>query len=171
MPRKWYALNVRSRFESLVSEHLHVKGYDVFYPTYKATHRWSDRNKTFQYPLFPTYLFCSFEVEKRLPILIMPGVLAVAGAGRVPTAVEDAEIEAIRLIVQSGASYQPHPYLAVGERVRIVEGPLCGLTGLITQTKSNFRLVLSVDLLMRSVAVEIDESSVEHARESARLAG
>jgi transcription termination/antitermination protein NusG len=170
MPSNWYALRVRSRFESLVSMQLRGKGYEVFYPTYTTVHRWSDRTKTLQYPLFPSYVFCSFDVEKRLPILITPGVLAVAAAGRVPTAVEDAEIEALRLVVESGAPYQPHLYVAVGERVRIKEGPLCGLTGLVIQTKSNFRLVLSVDLLMRSVAVEIDASSVENARESTRLA-
>jgi len=161
---KWYALKVRPRWEKQVSTNLTTKGYQLFLPLYQRKARWSDRVKTLEEPLFPGYLFCQFDVLKRLPILQTPGVNSVVGIGKVPEPISPEEIEAIRTVVSCGASYQPHPYMAVGDFVKVEYGALAGLVGLITQLKNEFRLIISVNLLMRSVAVEIDRSWVEPLR-------
>jgi transcription antitermination factor NusG len=160
----WYALKVRPRLEKQVSTSLSGKGYELFLPLYKRKSHWSDRVKTLEVPLFPGYLFCQFDVTKRLPILQTPGVISVVGIGKCPEPIDVAEIDAIRTVVESGAGYQPHPYLAVGDAVQVEHGALAGLTGLITQVKNGYRLIISVNLLMRSVSVEIDRSWVDPLR-------
>jgi transcription antitermination factor NusG len=156
MSDQWYALQVRPRFERHVQLHLEEKGYPVFFPTYSVSRQWSDRVKTLTLPLFPGYLFCRFSVQARLPILVTPGVNQVVGAGKVPIMVEEEELQAVRRVIESGVAAQPWPYLKVGEMVRIETGPLEGLTGIVTRIRNAYRLVVSVSLLMRSVAVELD---------------
>ena len=156
MSEFWYALQVRPRFEKHVQMHLEDKGYEVFYPTFTTTRQWSDRVKSLSFPLFPGYVFCRFNVHARLPILITPGVNQVVGAGKTPTVVDEAELSAIRRVMQSGVAAQPWPYLRVGETVQIENGPLEGMTGIVTRIKNSCRLVVSVSLLMRSVSVELD---------------
>ena len=180
MSEQWYALHVRPRFEKHVQTHLEDKGYEVFYPTYSSTRQWSDRVKSLSFPLFPGYVFCRFNVHARLPILITPGVNQVVGSGKTPITVDEAELAAIRRVMQSGVAAQPWPYLKVGETVQIENGPLEGLTGIVTRIKSSERLVVSVSLLMRSVAVELDSHwikpvsslirTAENAREQTVLA-
>jgi transcription antitermination factor NusG len=157
----WYALKVRSRSEWAVARNLQGKDYEVFLPTYLMKRRWSDRVISSEVPLFAGYLFCRFDVQRRLPILATPGVQLIVGSARVPEPVADSEIQGIRLIVESGNVYEPYPYLSVGAAIRITEGPLAGLTGIALRIKSNFRLVASVHLLQRSVAVELDRAVVE----------
>jgi transcriptional antiterminator RfaH len=164
----WYALRIRPRLEKHVSANLSAKGYELFLPLYKRKTRWSDRIKTLEEPLFPGYLFCQFDVTKRLPILQTPGVRSVVGIGKCPEPIDVEEIEAIRRVVTAGVSYQPHPYLTVGDSVRVEHGALMGLVGLVTQVKNEFRLIISVNLLMRSVSVEIDRSWVDAVREPLR---
>jgi transcriptional antiterminator RfaH len=164
----WYALKVRPRLEKQVSVNLSSKGYELFLPLFKRKSQWSDRIKTLELPLFSGYLFCQFDVTKRLPILQTPGVLSVVGIGKCPEPINVAEIDAIRTVVSSGVVYQPHPYLTVGDMVRVEHGALAGLVGLITQVKNEFRLIISVNLLMRSVSVEIDRSWVDPVRASTR---
>jgi transcription antitermination factor NusG len=164
----WYALKVRPRLEKQVSVNLSTKGYELFLPLYKRKSHWSDRIKTLEVPLFPGYLFCQFDVTKRLPILQTPGVISVVGIGKCPEPIDVAEIDAIRTVVSSGVLYQPHPYLTVGDMVRVEHGALSGLVGLITQVKNDFRLIISVNLLMRSVSVEIDRSWVDPVRSPIR---
>ena len=156
MSDSWYALQVRPRFEKHVQTHLEEKGYEVFYPTFTSTRQWSDRVKSLSFPLFPGYVFCRFNVHARLPILITPGVNQVVGVGKTPVTVDEAELQAIRRVMESGVAAQPWPFLKVGETVRIENGPLEGLTGIVTRIKNSFRLVVSVSLLMRSVSVELD---------------
>lgn len=156
MSDQWYALHVRPRFEKYVETHLEDKGYEVFCPTYTATRKWSDRVKSLSLPLFPGYVFCRFDVHARLPILVTPGVNQVVGAGKTPVTVDEVELSAIRRVLESGVATQPWPYLKVGETVNIENGPLEGLTGIVTRIKNSYRLVVSVSLLMRSVAVELD---------------
>src|ERR1700752_2177023 len=115
----WYALKVRSRLEKQVSANLGSKGYEFFLPLYKRKSRWSDRIKTLEVPLFPGYLFCQFDVTKRLPILQTPGVISVVGIGKCPEPIDPVEIDAIRTVVSSGVLYQPYPYMAVGDMVRV----------------------------------------------------
>ena len=152
----WYALQIRSKLGSLASATLCGKGYEAYLPLYRCGHRWSDRVKQLDLPLFPGYLFCRFDVLDRLPILTTPGVISVVGAGKTPVPVDDEEIEAIRNILRSGLVAQPWPFLRVGSKVYIEGGPLAGLEGIITNTDKVYRLIVSVSLLQRSVAVEID---------------
>jgi transcription antitermination factor NusG len=156
----WFALQVRSRYEKNVANFLDGKGYEWFLPTYKSHRRWSDRIKELELPLFPGYLFCRFNPQDRLPILKTPGMISIVGTAKVPTAVDETEIVALRTLVNSGVSRQPWPFLQIGQRVRIEHGSLAGLEGILIQQKRADRLVLSVSLLQRSVAAEIDSSWV-----------
>ena len=166
----WFALQVRVRHEGEVTVHLQGKGYEWFLPTYKERRRWSDRVKQVDAPLFPGYVFCRFNPNDRFPILKTPGVTQIVGYSRVPVPVDEKEIEAIRTLVDSGLPNFPCAYLEVGSRVRIEAGALRGLEGILTDLKGKRRLVLSITLLQRSVAVEIDSEavSVVHAVQSAR---
>jgi transcription antitermination factor NusG len=156
----WYALRVKPRSEKVVHTHLESKGYETFLPTYVSRNRWSDRVKSVTLPLFPGYTFCRFDVNSRLPILVTPGVQFIVGVGRTPLAVDDDEIQTLRHAVNSGQPLRPWPYVKVGERVEIERGPLQGLSGIILRIKNVDRLIVSVSLLMRSVAVEMDHEWV-----------
>ena len=157
---QWYAIRVKSQHEDLVSRHLRVRGLEAFLPLCKRKQRWSDRFKEIDQPLFPGYVFCQFDQNNRLPVLTVPGVVHVVGVGKNPIAIEESEIAAIRIAVKSGLARQPWPYLEVGQRVRIENGPLCEMEGILIGFRGNHRLVLSITLLQRSIAVEIDEEWV-----------
>jgi transcription antitermination factor NusG len=163
----WYALHVKPRFERYVTGQLSQKGYETFLPIYDSKRNWSDRIKTLSLPLFPGYTFCRFDIKARLPILVTPGVMTILGAGRRPTPVDEVEIAAIRHVIDSGLHAQPCAYLTLGGKVKIESGPLAGLVGIIVRIKDSERLVVSVSLLMRSVAVEIDQNCVRPLQESA----
>ena len=136
------------------------KGYEAFLPTYKTKKRVSGRFRETNAPLFPGYVFCNFDAQNRLPILVTPGVIAVVGRGRVPLPVDDQEVAAIQAVVSSGLRAEPWPYLEIGQKVRIEGEALQGLEGILINFKGNHRIVVSVSLLRRSVALEIDRSSV-----------
>jgi len=159
----WYALQVRPRYERIVASALVTKGFEGFLPIYRNKSRWTDRIKEIELPLFPGYVFCRFEANRRLPIVTTPGVLRIVGAGKALLAVDDAEIAALQSIVISRLQAEPWPYLCAGERVIIDRGALAGVEGIVIDAKDNARLVVSVSLLQRSVAVEIDESWVSPA--------
>lgn len=152
----WYALQCWLRKETMIAAHLEGQGFECFLPKYKSLREWSDRKKEVEQPLFPGYLFCRFDYTQRRPVVVTPGVLQVVGCGRTPTPIEDREIEAIQTAVASGVPGQPWPYLEVGEKVRIHTGKLSGLEGILVNFKGNHRVVLSVTLLQRSVALEVD---------------
>jgi transcription antitermination factor NusG len=158
--QKWFALQVRTRWESSTSLLLAGKGYQTLLPTYKSSKRWRGRVREVHAPLFPGYVFCQFDVQKRLPILVTPGVLALVGRGRVPTPVDEVEIANLRTVVSSGLGAEPWPYLEVGQKIRIDNDSLQGLEGILIQFKGNHRIVVSVSLLRRSVALEIDRCCV-----------
>jgi transcription antitermination factor NusG len=122
----------------------------------KFTRRWSDRVKEVEVPLFPGYLFCRMNPHNRLPVLTTPGVIQIVGVGKTPIPVEEEEIAAIQRVGKSGLPTMPWPYMEVGHVARIADGPLRGLTGIVVKIKSGTKLVLSVSLLQRSVAVELD---------------
>src|ERR1017187_8791000 len=132
-----------SNFEDLASASLLGKGYEEFLPLYRSRRRWSDRIKELDLPLFPGYLFCRFDADNRLPILTTP------------VAVSDEEIGAVQAIIRSGLPAQPWPCLTVGSRIFIERGPLAGVEGIALNVEKKYRLVVSVPLLQRSVAVEI----------------
>jgi transcription elongation factor/antiterminator RfaH len=156
----WYAVQCWLRKESLIAAQLEGQGIECFLPKYKSLREWSDRKKEVERPLFPGYLFCRFDYTQRRPVVVTPGVLQIVGCGRTPTPIEDREIQAIQIAVASGVSGQPWPYLEVGEKVRIHTGTLSGLEGILVNFKGNHRVVLSVTLLQRSVALEVDLSWV-----------
>ena len=152
----WYALQVRSRKENYVASQISSQAYECFLPTYRSMRKWSDRAKVVEQPLFPGYLFCRFNFHERRPIIATPGVMQIVGAGRSAVPIADAEIISLQLALSSGLPRQPWPYLEVGQRVRINYGNLRGLEGLLVNLKGNHRVVLSVSLLRRSVAMEVD---------------
>jgi transcription antitermination factor NusG len=156
----WFAILVRTSKEKTASLLLENTGYECFVPTSKYIRRWSDRIKEVEVPLFPGYFFCRMNPHNRLPVLMTPGVIQIVGVGKTPIPVEEEEMAAIRRVGKSGLPTMPWPYLEVGHVVRIEEGPLNGLTGIVLKIKSGLKLVLSVSLLQRSVAVEIDRTWV-----------
>jgi len=156
----WYALQVRTRYERVVAEYLSGLGYEWFLPLCRDRKRWSDRVKQVELPLFPGYLFCRFDVQSRLPILKTPGVVQIVGYNRQPVPVDESEIAAIQTLVSSGVPNQPCSFVEIGDRVQIESGPLRGLEGILVESRGRHKLVLSVTLLQRSVAVEIDSLSV-----------
>jgi len=157
---QWYALQVRPRFEKVVALHLQHKGYEEYLPLYRKRQRWSDRIKEVELPLFPGYTFCKLDVLRRLPVLIIPGVVSVVGAGRNPLPVAEEEISAIQNVVKSGLTYEPSGFITTGQLARVERGPLRGLVGIVLETRKNCRFIVSVNLLQRSVSVEIDADSL-----------
>src|SRR6266699_5591238 len=156
----WVALHVRNRSEKLVETSLLSKGIEVFLPLYAARRRWSDRVKELQLPLFYGYVFCKLNLLHRMPALTIPGVIQFVGIGRTPVPIEEEEIVALQSVIKSGLPSMPWPFLQVGQKVRVEHGPLRDLEGILLQAKGSHRLVLSVSLLQRSVAVEVDRDSV-----------
>ena len=156
----WFALQIRSRWESSAADLLRGKGLEILLPTYTTSRKWSDRVKVVETPLFPGYLFCRFDVNNRLPVLITPGVISVVGRGKTPVAVDDAVIHSIRAAIGSGIHLEPWPYVEIGERVRIKHDVLDGMEGILTSFKGSHRVIISVTLLRRSVALEIDRSRI-----------
>ena len=132
------------------------KGFEEFLPLYESRRRWSDRVKSVELPLFPGYVFCRLDPQYRLPLLTIPGVLHFVGVGKIPAPIDDTEVASIQAAVQSGLLTEPWPFLEVGQRVRLKEGPLAGLEGILVGTSKQQRIIVSVTLLKRSVAVAID---------------
>src|SRR5487761_49798 len=160
----WFALSVKSRYEKTVGTFLESKGYEWFLPLYKARRRWSDRIKELEVPLFPGYLFCRFDIYNRYPVLMIPGIQHIVGGTQLPTPIDANEIEALQAVVNTRLSREPWPYLQIGDRVKIQHGALAGTEGILLQIKGRHRLVLSVTLLQRSVAVDIDSAWVTPER-------
>jgi transcription antitermination factor NusG len=141
----------------VVALHLRAKGFDSFLPLYQSRRRWSDRIKELELPLFPGYVFCRFDPLNRLPVLSIPGVICAVAAGRTPLAIDEAEMVNIQLgTKQPGLRKRPWPFLQTGHRVRIERGPLCGVEGILLAHSGQERLVLSITLLKRSIAIEVE---------------
>jgi transcription antitermination factor NusG len=156
----WFALRLRSNCERLAGAHLHERGYEKFAPCYQVEKRWSDRTKLMDQFLFPGYVFCRFDPNDRLPVLTVPGVVDIVGFGKSPEPIPDCEIERVRRMVDSGLLLAPHPYVQVGQAVLIEEGPLSGLEGILVELRGKARLVVSINLLQRSVSAEVDRQSI-----------
>jgi len=153
----WYALRVATRYEFRVSQQLALREIESFLPVRSVKRRWSDRMQTLEVPLFPGYLFSCFDVKSKVRVLNVPGVAQIVGHGSVPVPVSEEEIDAIKVLVASGLELVPHPYLSAGQEIRIERGPLTGAAGVVLRADSGrFRIVVSVNLLQRSVATEID---------------
>jgi transcription antitermination factor NusG len=157
---EWFAIRVRSRAESTVSRFLRIRGFDTICPTFQERRQYSDRIKTLESALFPGYLFCQMNRHDRFPILSAPGVETIVGFGREPHPVDPLEIAAVQAVMRSGLLARPHPFLRIGQRVRVASGPLASLEGILVATKNDHRLVVSVSLLQRSIAAELDSAQI-----------
>jgi transcription antitermination factor NusG len=162
----WYAVAVRSNFERIVAQSLRQKDYDIFLPAYLSKRRWSDRTKVVECALFPGYLFCRMDLRQRVPLLNTPGVVSIVGIGKCAIPVQEGEITAIQKIIESGLPVAPWPFFKAGEFVHINEGPLAGVEGIVIASKNRTRLVVSVEMLRRSVTVEIDSDWAEPGKPS-----
>ena len=167
----WFVLQVKPRHEKTVASTLRGKGFEEFLPLYKTRNKWADRYKDVVLPLFPGYVFCRFDPANMLPILVTPGVFQVVSFGKVPAAVDELEVERLETLVQTSLSYEPWPYLKVGQSVIVSDGPLKGTEGVLVQVRNTYRLVISVTLLQRSVAIEVDRDWVQPADGSQNLPG
>lgn len=162
MNSEWFALHTRHQHEKTAADVLSNKGFEVFLPLYEAVHRWKDRKKQVSLPLYPCYVFLRGGLDRKLQIVTTPGVHGIVSVGDRPGVIADAEIDSIRQVLASSLKVEPHPFLKCGDRVRVRYGPLEGIEGILVRKKNLFRLVLSVELLHKSVAVEVDASTVEH---------
>jgi len=128
---------------------------------YRSVHRWKDRRKEIELALFPSYVFVHLALKDRLIVLKIPGVVHIVSSGGKPTPLAEGEIEQLQRGIDGSVRMQPHPFLQAGRRVRVRSGPMAGLEGILLRRKDGLRLVLSIEILMRSVALEIDEADVE----------
>jgi len=157
----WYAVRVKHRHEKSVARSLVAKDYELFLPLYNARRRVFSRRADVELPILPGYVFCRLDINARLPVLIVPGVFHILQLGKLFPAVDEAEIAALQSIVASGVCALPWPFLRVGQRVCLAEGPLQGLTGILVSVAEKPKVVVSVTLLQRSVAVEIERRWVQ----------
>jgi transcription antitermination factor NusG len=158
--RLWFAVVVKPRHEKSTARLLRGRGLEEFLPLYRERRAWSDRRQALELPLFPGYVFCRFSYVDRLRVLSAPGVVCVLGAGDVFSPITEAEIRTIRGIVASGLPARPCPYLLPGEVVRVMEGPLAGVSGTVLRHKGITSVVITVETLRRSLAVELDSEAV-----------
>jgi transcription antitermination factor NusG len=156
----WFAVRVRSNYERTAELHLRDRGYDPFAPSSKVERLWSDRKKEIDQFLFPGYVFCRINPRDRLPVLTVPGVMGVVGFGKTPAPIPEEEIQRIRRMVESGLPLSPWPYLELGKPVLIERGPLAGMEGILAEEKGKCRLVVSINLLRRSVSAQVDRNWV-----------
>ncbi len=158
---EWYAVYTNARHEKRVTEYLGGRSVECYLPSYKSVRRWLDRRKEIELPLFPGYIFVRIAYRSRLQVLTVPGVVQIVSFDGKPAPITEAEIEMLRQGLSHSVGFGPHPYLKIGKRVRVRSGPLSGMEGILVRRKDGFRLVLSIELIMRSVATEVDEADVE----------
>jgi transcription antitermination factor NusG len=157
----WCAIHTRYQHETLVEQLLQRKGFETFNPTFKNIHQWRDRKKEIEEALFPGYLFIANLGDQRLPVLTTPGVCSIVSFAGIPAVIPDDEIESIRRAIASPYRVEPHSYLREGDQACVRFGPLAGLKGIFVRKGKSSRLVLTVEMLGRAAAVEIEESYVE----------
>jgi len=158
---RWYAAYTNANHEKRVAEQLGVREVEYFLPLYASARRWKDRRVTLQLPLFPGYIFVHIALRDRLKVQQVPGVARLVGFDGKLVALPEKEIQALRRSFESGVRAEPHPYLTVGRRVRVKSGPLAGTQGILLRRKGNVRVVISIELIQRSVAVDTDVADVE----------
>ena len=156
----WFAIQVSPRHELTTAKILRNKGLEEFVPLYKSRRQWSDRQKDLWLPLFTGYVFCRFSAKAKLPVVTTPGVIRIVGSNKGPDPISDDEIASLRMAAQLPANIHPYPYLAIGTKVKIEEGPFAGLEGILINQKNRSHLVLSLDLVQRSVAIDINSCRI-----------
>jgi len=160
LEQRWYAAYTSANREKRVAEQLSVREVEHFLPLYESLRRWKDRRVQLQLPLFPGYVFVRVALRDRLRVQQVPGVAWLVGFNGAPAALPDAEIERLRASMASGLRAEPHPYLTEGRQVRVKSGPLAGLQGILVKRKNKARFVVSVELIQRAMAVELDEADL-----------
>jgi transcription termination/antitermination protein NusG len=156
----WYAAYTRANHEKRVAAELEAREVEHFLPLYSSVRRWKDRRVQLELPLFAGYVLVRLALRDRLPVVQIPSVVRLVGFGGLPTALPDTEMEIMRSGLSQSLRAEPHPFLTVGRRVRITSGPLAGLEGILTRKKNNFRVVVSLELIQRSVVVDVDAADV-----------
>jgi transcription antitermination factor NusG len=156
----WYAASTRANHEKNVAEHLAARSVEHFLPLYESVRRWKDRRVRLQMPLFPGYVFVRISLRDRLRVLQIPSVASLVSFNGIPAALSETEIETLKASLELGIQVVPHPYLNVGRRVRVAAGPLEGLEGIVIRKKNALRFVISLDLIQRSVVVELDQADL-----------
>lgn len=159
--RHWYALCVGPRYEKMAASHIAMRGLICFLPTYRSVRRWKDRRKEVDMVLFPGYVFVNLNLRDRLPVLQAPGVQHFVSFQGRPAPLPDSELKSLAIALSQGSQTEHHPYLRRGCRVRVVRGPMSNTEGILVRRKDRFRLVLSIDLIMQSVMLDVDEADVE----------
>ena len=161
----WYALTVKHQHEAAARSALEFKGFEALAPTYRARRRWSDRVKEIDLPLFAGYVFCRFEFAERIKVIDVPGIAKVVEFGGVPAEISESEIAAVRTVMDSKVAVRPWPYLKPGDRVRVERGPLRGIEGtLLREERDCLQLVIGIEMLQRSLAVEVEADMVTPVR-------
>jgi transcription antitermination factor NusG len=158
---RWYAAYTSANHEKRVALQLGQRSVEHFLPLYDSVRRWKDRKMQLQLPFFPGYVFVRLALRDRLQVLQVPGVAKLVGFNGLPSALPDSEIEAIQVCLARKASLEPHPYVKVGRRVRVKAGPLEGLEGIVIRKRNRLRLIISLDLIHRSAAVEVEVADLE----------
>ena len=153
---EWYAVYTRCHQERVVKTQLDGRGVENFLPTYEKTSQWKDRKKLIQMPLFPGYLFVKILAMRRLEVLKAYGVVQIVGNSTGPMPIPEEQVASVRTFVEVGLKCDPHPYLKIGKKVRITEGPLEGLQGILVRKKNRSLFVISVEMIQRSVSVELE---------------
>lgn len=158
---RWYAAYTSANHEKRVAEQLAVRTVEHFLPLYSSMRRWKDRRVTLALPLFPGYVFVHMALRDRLQVLQIPGVARLVGFDGTSAALPEEEIERLRTSFDSGMRAEPHPFRTVGREVRVKAGPLAGMKGILIRRKGKFRVVISVELIQRSITVQMEESDLE----------
>lgn len=160
---KWYALYTCVRHEKRIAEQIERRSLPCFLPVYRSMRRWADRRKELELPLFPGYVFVRMGLQRKLAVLQIPGVVHLVSFDGKPAEVPVEEIETWRTRLSGAAGIEPHPYLRRGRRVRVRRGAMQGLEGIVSRRKGHCRVVFSIDLIQRSVAIELEEEDLEPA--------
>ena len=158
---RWFAAHIRSRQEKKVASQLVERQVDHFLPLYVAARRWSDRVARVELPLFPGYLFVHITLEERLKVLQIPGVVGIVSSRGEPVPLPDTDLQRLRLSLNHQVKAEPHPYLKIGTKVRIKNGAMQGLEGILLKQKDSVRVVISIEQIMRSIAVDISMADIE----------
>jgi transcription antitermination factor NusG len=166
----WFAIRVRPKHEKAAALNLGHQGFEEYVPLHRVRRRWSDRVKELDAVLFPGYIFCRFPRHDRLRVLNSPSVESIVGFGKTDIPVDETEIQAVRTLVASGRPLAPWPFLRIGQNVAIENGPLAGVRGVVLRDQNSWRVVVSVDALDRSIAVEVDRDMI-HPESSVLLHG
>jgi transcription termination/antitermination protein NusG len=157
----WYAAYTCPHHEKKVAEQIRLRSFECFLPLYEVFHRWKDRRMRLRLPLFPSYVFVRLDLRDRFRVLQVPGIVRLVGFNGLPAPISGENMQALQNGLSSGMRAQPHPYLRAGQPVRVKTGPLCGMEGLFVRKKNRWRFIISLNVIMRSVALEIESNNVE----------